>query len=530
MNIIKPFPFLKAIPLAVALLPIPVQAQDNPSPEFNLERALRDGGQRTTIAFSGLAIITGNLEAQSFFPPGKVADYWGFQYLRDNDPDNMGHNTSFLTRVACNVLYILNDEQIGLLKDLAARQVEEIEAYGLRRFTLMKVFRRLVDGDLPNGADDLDMQAVIDESRALYLIDGQISFDRAIVFCSIYRSLDSAQKAWLDEMVGKGWESWPPKTMNDVRAKLAGLTRSENVAVMTYAGDIYSWYAGSLDSDLYFCPERHGTYYGGFYIKDAPAMGVEGYSIDEELTKTAGSSLSDSSLGYVTPAQAQLMADVVDVQRDNLYGGVDSIVSARTRISTALRGLIRPSAPSEVEVDAVRQLVMAQSALYGELDGENNYHYARAFAALNRSLSGPQRTALQGLRKTIMSGTYANGTPFDFSVCTTPFLYSAAISDLPVLDPYIGDTDHFFNIPNTAPWGTVEGGWLWSPLGWTHDGNFPFVYVATAGCWGWIPPFATAQHFYCYLFDDAGFWVYTGAAFPGWVFSFGGSQPGWKLW
>ena len=33
----------------------------------------------------------------------------GFQYLRDNDPDNMGHNTSFLTRIANNVIYILND-------------------------------------------------------------------------------------------------------------------------------------------------------------------------------------------------------------------------------------------------------------------------------------------------------------------------------------------------------------------------------------------------------------------------------------
>ncbi len=49
---------------------------------------------------------------------GKVADYWGFQYLRDNDADDMGHNTSFLTRVACNMLYVLNDAQIASLKSL----------------------------------------------------------------------------------------------------------------------------------------------------------------------------------------------------------------------------------------------------------------------------------------------------------------------------------------------------------------------------------------------------------------------------
>ena len=66
---------------------------------------------------------------------------------------------------------------------------------------------------------------------------------------------------------------------------------------MTYASDMFSWYAGSLDADVYFCPERHGTYYGGFYIKDAPAVGHEGYSISEQLTATAGAALCDSLEG-----------------------------------------------------------------------------------------------------------------------------------------------------------------------------------------------------------------------------------------
>ncbi len=57
---------------------------------------------------------------------------------------------------------------------------------------------------------------------------------------------------------------------------------------MTYASDLFSWYAGSVEADVYFCPERQGTYYGGFYMKDAPAIGHEGYSIDEQLTATAG--------------------------------------------------------------------------------------------------------------------------------------------------------------------------------------------------------------------------------------------------
>ena len=96
--------------------------------------------------------------------------------------------------------------------------------------------------------------------------------------------------------------------------------------VMTYASDIFSWYAGSVDADVYFCPERHGTYYGGFYIKDAPAVGHEGYSISEQLTATAGAALCDSSEGYVTQSQAALMSSLLDLQRNNLYAGTTNIV------------------------------------------------------------------------------------------------------------------------------------------------------------------------------------------------------------
>ena len=66
---------------------------------MNMEQTNSDQAQITTLAFSAFAMVTGNLGAQSFFPPGKIADYTGFQYLRDNDPDNYGHNTSFLTRI-----------------------------------------------------------------------------------------------------------------------------------------------------------------------------------------------------------------------------------------------------------------------------------------------------------------------------------------------------------------------------------------------------------------------------------------------
>lgn len=413
-------------------------------PAFTLAQTLSDGAQRTTLAFSGLAMMTGNLEAQSFFPPGKVADYTGFQYLRDNDPDQMGHNTSFLTRIANNVIYLLNDSQFAQLKTLAVAQQGQINLYGYKRFPLMKAFRRLLDGDIPSGSTGLNRNAVKEASRELYVLDGQISFDRALLYAQIINSMDSTQKAYLEAMKGKGWNSWPDITNDQVRSRMQGLPQGTAVAVMTYASDLFSWYAGSVEADVYFCPERQGTYYGSFYIKDAPAIGHEGYSIDEQLTATAGAALSDSSKGYVTQEQAALMSSLVATQRDNLYASPTSnIVKMRTEIATLLRSLMTATGSTT----AIEAQVLELSGTYGELDGENNHAYANVFAQVYQTLTDSQKTKLANLRKSIMSGTYADGTPFDFTLCTTPFLYSSVITDLSLIAPYITNTDYLFFEP-----------------------------------------------------------------------------------
>ena len=61
---------------------------------MNMEQTLSDQAQGMTIAFDGLAFLTGSVGADSFLPPGKVADFSGFQYLRDNDPTGLGHKES----------------------------------------------------------------------------------------------------------------------------------------------------------------------------------------------------------------------------------------------------------------------------------------------------------------------------------------------------------------------------------------------------------------------------------------------------
>ena len=104
--------------------PGPPPPRGGPGPHgYSIEQAVSDRAQLTTIAFSGLAFITGDFGASTFLPPGKVCDYFGFQYMRDIDARQAGHNTSFLTRIANNVLYLLNDAQFAQLKTLAINQM-----------------------------------------------------------------------------------------------------------------------------------------------------------------------------------------------------------------------------------------------------------------------------------------------------------------------------------------------------------------------------------------------------------------------
>lgn len=413
-----------------------------PPAEFDMDQTLSDGAQRNTIAFDGLGMVTGNLEAQSFFPPGKVADYWGFQYLRDNDPDDMGHNTDFLTRAANNVLYILSDSQLDLLKALAISQESQIDQYGYERYTLMQAFRLALENALPSGTSALSRQAVEDTSRRLYELDGALSFDRAILFADVYRTLDDPQRSWLDAMVGVGFYSWPDIADEEVKAKTQGLTHTQKVAVMTYAGDLFSWYAGSVEADVYFCPERQGTYFGSFYMKDAPAVGHSGYSIDQQLTANAGDAFLDelAKTGLDTH-----ITDLVDIQRDTLYASeTDSIVLAREDISILLRRLITWEPLSEEQVADLRRTVLERSSAYGALDGSLVFEYASAFATVSLALNDSQRQNLDALRQSLLSGVYSDGTPYDYTDCTTYYLYSSVIEDTAVLDPFLIEAETLF--------------------------------------------------------------------------------------
>jgi hypothetical protein len=123
------------------------------------------------------------------------------EYLRDNDPDHMGHNTSFLTRVAENVIYILNDAQLTQLADLSVAQEEQFNLYASATSSIVKM-RTDIDTllrDLMTSTDSSDsIKAQVLELSGTYGdLDGENNYNYAIVFAQFYNTLSDYQKTQL---------------------------------------------------------------------------------------------------------------------------------------------------------------------------------------------------------------------------------------------------------------------------------------------------------------------------------------------
>ena len=386
------------------------QPRDNTN-RYSIEQAVSDHAQLHTIAFDGLAFLTGGFGADTFLPPGKVSDYFGFQYMRDIDAGEGGHNTSFLTRIASNMLAVLTDGQRAQLLALGKEQENDIRQFAEKRLPLIKAFRRNLDGDLPAGSRGLDKDAVVKYSADLYRLDGLLAFQRAKVVGGIVRGLNDQQKAALTKLKFGDSRTWPdlPEQL-DKRS----MSHEVNVAVMTYASEMFSWYAGSLEADTYFCPERHGMYFGGFGMKTAPAMGKKDYSISTSLTGDSG----EAFLATLSDGQRKLITDLVNLQRRDL----NEIVKTRRAIATELRCFLKGES-------ADRAKVLSMSKRYGELDGEISYLYATAFAEVGKTLTAQQKEKLARMRASNPSDPKG------------PFLYSS-----PINMPKIENTDFLLGV------------------------------------------------------------------------------------
>jgi hypothetical protein len=325
----------------------------------------------------------------------------------------MGHNTDFVTIIAFNVLHILTTDQINMFAVRAQNQINLINEFAYKRFPLLKAFRRLKEGDLPVGTTGLSKEAVKNYAAEFYKLDGLISYDRAKLFGEVINSLSISQKASLDALKAlNGVGNWNKTLSNPLQG--LNLPQDVNVAVMTYASEIYAWYAGSITSDVYFCPERHGTYFGSFYLKDWPAMGNPNYTIDETLTATAGQNF----LSVLSTTQAEQVKGIVNLQRSALL----ELVAKREAISTELRKFL-----SSQTADSLSIITLSER--YGELDGELSYYYATTFSQVYNSLSDQQKEQVSNLANQL---GYINPSG--------AFLYSQ-----PINIPEIINTDFLFN-------------------------------------------------------------------------------------
>ena len=389
----------------------PPQNSSNPPPSnYTIQQTLSDKAQQATIAFDAFAFVTGDLCSDTFLPPVELADVFGFQYHRDNDQSAMGHSGEYLTGAANNVLYILNPSQKAELMMLAKNQVSLINEYAYKRFPLMKAFRRQLQGDFPNGSVGLDRTAVMQYSAGLYGLDATVTLQRATEYARILGALNQTQREYLNQMARGGSASWPQR--GDQLDKRS-LSNDENVAVMTYASDIFSWYTVSVDADTYFAPEREAGYFGAFYLKDAPAMGNASYAIPTDLTGKSG----EAFLAVLTDSQRELVTGLVDLQRADL----NEIVAKRQAIAVELRRLLTTGSVNN-------GTVMSLTARYGELDGEISYYYATHFTEVYKTLSTAQKDQLAAMRKSL------NNIP-----CSGAYLYSQSIAM-----PEIEGTDSLF--------------------------------------------------------------------------------------
>jgi Spy/CpxP family protein refolding chaperone len=362
--------------------PPPRRDASAPRQQYSIAQAVSNEAQLHTIAFSGLAFLTGDYGACTFLPPGKVCDFFGFQYMRDIDAAQKGHNPVFLNRVSGNVLHILTTEQRALFEKASREEAAQLRLLAEKRLPLVLAFWRERNGDLPQGSAGLNRDAVVRYVGDLFAFDAEISYRRAQLFGQVVSSLTPEQKAYLAKMKFGDFNTWP-----DVDAEKHKLPRGTekmvNVAYMTHASEFFSWYAGSVEADTYFCPERHGTYFGGFYMKDMPAMGKRDYDISTSVTGDSGKAFLDA----LTAEQRAAVTGIVPRQSKAL----SEMIEVRRAISTELRRFLKGET-------ADKDKVLALGRRYGELDGEMSYDCATAFAKVNKTLTPQQRELFMKLR------------------------------------------------------------------------------------------------------------------------------------
>jgi hypothetical protein len=216
----------------------------------------------------------------------------------------------------------------------------------------------------------------------LFAFDAQLSIRRGEVLAAVALSLSNEQKGAFSKMKFGDFNSWKELT------EKPHLDRSKpklyNVAYMTYGSEFFSWYAGNIEADTYICPERQGTYFGGFFMKDIEAMSKRDFDISTAITGNSGEAFLND---VCTKEQRQHIMNVLEAQRPLLK----EVIEVRRAFSTELRKLLAGKNPDQNKL-------LELGKRYGELDGELSWNYATAFSKVNKTLTQKQREQLKKLR------------------------------------------------------------------------------------------------------------------------------------
>ncbi len=350
-------------------------SRPGPKELYSIEQSTDDNTQLKTISFAALAFMSSDICDMSFLPPGKSASYFGFQHLRDVFGGAEGHGQNFVPRIANNLLYILNRSQKNKLIHLAEKQLKKINQFAMMRFPLLITFDRFAHKQLPNGTLQLNRQKIIQHSADLYALDGELSYERAIGFAEVIHSLSKNQKEKLEGLKNKKLDNW---TTHSEQLDKRSFDHDVYIALMTYSSELYSWYAGDLEKDVYFTPERTAAYFGAYWTKAAPmkAVKTKNYKISMNLTSESGVLF----LEMLSSKQRKKITGLVQAQKRYLL----SLTNIRRGIAVEIRKIFTGTTGNYVEV-------IRLSRKFGEADGEIAYLYANAFTEVRHSLTRNQQ-------------------------------------------------------------------------------------------------------------------------------------------
>jgi hypothetical protein len=320
--------------------------------------------------------------ADTFFPPGELIDFWGFQWIRDTDVDGQGHNSNYAAYAANAILNVLNDTQKGWILDHSYTQVGvlNISSISLANMT-SSTYDGLVYGRLPFQMAVRDSRAlnmvksrVVKYFGSMYLLAGRVAISRAKLFVRLKNSLNPTQLQTLNSYTG--FYSFPSTSTDTFCSKANG----EYVGLMykTVAGDFLAWFKGNQLRDAYFAPERVASYFGLFYLKDIislerNALGLS-TTIDSALTGNYGLNLQKLLNGDQRPFMTNLLNSELPYAYKLYY--------ARSNITSLLRGFVSGSVNETLILSFAKQI--------GEYDGAISYFAALALNGIKATLNQTQ--------------------------------------------------------------------------------------------------------------------------------------------